>query len=120
MTEHDEQVAFFEYVRLKANTDPRYNNIFAVPNQGLRSPGARHYFYKEGLSPGVPDVAVMVPAGKFHGLFIEMKYGRGKVTKNQREWLNKLTKQGYCCAVCTSSEKAIEILEAYLNRKLES
>jgi len=54
----------------------------------------------EGVKRGVPDVFLPVARGGYHGLWIEMKYGKNKTTSNQKWWLNELKDQGYKTAVC--------------------
>jgi hypothetical protein len=71
----------------------------------------------EGLRSGVPDLMLPVPKGRFHGLFIEMKYGNNKPTPDQVYWLNRLMRLGYCCKVCYSREEAVDAIEKYLNEK---
>ena len=36
MSEHDEQVALFDWVKLYAREEPRLRTMFAIPNQGVR------------------------------------------------------------------------------------
>ena len=36
-----------------------------------------------------------VARGQYHGLYIELKTQKGKVQKNQNEWLIALNKEGY-------------------------
>ena len=43
---------------------------------------------KEGVKRGVPDICLPVSRGKYHGLYIEMKAGKNKPSKEQKEWIN--------------------------------
>lgn len=115
MSEHDEQVAFFDYVRLKAKDDKRYAAVFAVPNGGHRHKTVAGKLKAEGVEAGVPDLFVAVPTAKYPGLFIEMKYGRNKLSDNQKGWIALLSNMGYVCSICWSAEDAIEVLEMYLS-----
>ena len=98
-TEHDAQVAFFDWCASMSNQDSRYKNIYAIPNQGKRSPGATNYMYREGLRPGYPDINVDIPIyfkdgrTKRHGLRIEHKRKGGKLTTKQREELARIGNQ---------------------------
>ena len=71
---------------------------------------------KEGMKAGVPDIFLPVPKGENHGLFIEMKRRKyGKLSKEQADWMEKLSGKGYACAVCFGWQAAAETIEAYLN-----
>ena len=50
----------------------------------------------------------------FHGLYIEMKYGKNKPTDHQKEWIKALKEQGYKVTVCYSGVEATQELESYL------
>lgn len=52
--------------------------------------------------------------GKYHGMYIEMKYGDNKPTENQNRWLNSLCLNGHNTAVCYSLEQAQQELLKYL------
>ena len=71
---------------------------------------------KQG-NAGVPDLCLPVPAGGFHGLYIEMKFGKNKPTEKQRWWLEQLEKQGYKAVVCWSAESVIKEIITYLGVK---
>ncbi len=62
---------------------------------------------------GVPDLFLPVPRGCFHGLYIEMKSDKGRVTDNQRWFLSKTEGLGYKTAVCYSAKEAIETIQDY-------
>lgn len=114
-TEHAEQVAYFDWVKLMQNQKPELACVFAVPNAGKRSVGACRYYLAEGLRPGVPDIIGMIPKGKYHGFVIEMKVKPNKLTELQHGWLSRLDAQGYAVAVCYSADDAIAFTKAYLN-----
>ena len=72
----------------------------------------------EGLKAGVPDLCLPVARQGYHGLYIEMKYGRNKPTAKQKWWLEKLAEQGYKTIVCWGADEAIAVLEDYLERSI--
>lgn len=45
------------------------------------------------------------------------EYGAEAQTDNQKDWLDKLAKQGYATAVCYGWQAAKEVIEKYLKRK---
>lgn len=113
LKEHDLQALVFDWVRIKRLSDIRFTVIFAVPNSGKRSPGARHYYYKEGLEAGVPDILVGWSNGRYTGLAIEMKRPGEKCTDKQLEVQANFRSNGWRVEVCYSAESAIALIEEY-------
>lgn len=115
-TEYEEQCMFFDYVRIKANNDHRYKMVSSSQNGASLRGGAAAYYglLKAGFSNGFPDISCLVPVGKHHGLFIEMKRKPNTPSKDQRDWLDRLNNLGYLAVVAWSAEDAIRILDAYL------
>jgi hypothetical protein len=72
---------------------------------------------KMGVKKGVPDLCLPVPSGKYHGLFIEMKTDTGRASAEQLWWISHLEANGYAAAVCYGWNRAVEVLEWYLNLK---
>lgn len=91
--------------------------MYHIPNEGKRSKTTGAALKRQGLKSGVPDICLPVPRGKYHGLYIEMKYGDNKTTKNQRKWLDMLSGQGYKTAVCYDWISAAEVIFKYLEIK---
>ena len=88
--------------------------LFAVPNGGGRSRIEAAIMIGEGVYPGVADLLLLVPRGKWHGLAIEMKTENGRQSPAQKEWERKIEEQGYAYAICRSVDEFIELIEDYL------
>lgn len=113
--------------------------MFAIPNgdqrgdgthKGAQIAGAR--LKAEGQRSGVPDVLMAYPlckadgfggmSVKAHGLFIEMKQKKLRRDNNpmascsdeQKDWIVRLSAQGYRCAVCYGWEHARDTIIEYL------
>jgi hypothetical protein len=76
--------------------------LFHIPNGGNRSMREGSKFKAIGVVPGIPDMLLCVPIsnpesvnGKCHGLFIEMKAEKGKLSENQIKIHSKLEIAGY-------------------------
>lgn len=110
-SEDAEQEAVVEYC------DLLHIPIVHIPNEGKRSLSYAARMKRMGLRSGFPDLFVPLARGKYHGLFIEMKYGKNKTTKEQKEWLERLSAEGYACAVCYNAAEAIKTIESYNRRK---
>lgn len=114
MSEHQEQKWLFEWAWKLERLHPQLGLMFAVPNGGLRNKLVAKKLKAEGVKSGVPDIFLAVPKDSYHGLFIEMKFGKNKATENQTKWLNNLWAQGYETAICYSWGDAKDIICKYL------
>lgn len=85
-----------------------------VPNGGNRDQVTAAKLKGHGVKPGVPDVLIfaappLLPESP--GVAIELKRRQGgKTSPEQREWLEHLENQGWCCSVCKGWEEAREFL----------
>lgn len=113
MSEADEQAVLVRYCDLKGIP------FFHIPNErGSRNIVDMGRLKGQGVKPGVPDLMFPVARGGHHGMFVEMKYGRNQPTDSQRRWLDRLTAEGYLCAVCWSADEAISTVDAYMAGEL--
>ena len=92
--ERQGQTIFFQRVRL--HKDTRDLPIWATPNGGKRNVIEAANLKRSGVVAGVPDVFCACPnlIGE-HGLFMEAKIGKGKLSTAQTEMHAKLRQQGY-------------------------
>lgn len=112
--EAKEQEALFTWARMQEFLYPALKMLFAVPNGGSRHKLEAANLKKQGVKSGVPDVCLPVPSREYHGLYIEMKSEKGKVSDNQDWWIGKLREYGYKVEVCYSTESAINAIKQYL------
>lgn len=87
--------------------------IFHIVNEGKRTPWSGAKLVRAGLRKGVPDLFIPKACGAYHGLFIEMKYGRNTLTDDQTLWLGLLSRQGYATKVAYSADIAIAAIKKY-------
>lgn len=114
-TEADYQVVLFQWINVKIQQgDERYKLIFHVPNGGSRHKLEAINLKRQGVKAGVADVFVDIPSRGSHGLRIEMKSAKGKLSPAQVEFLKLEAKNGYLTAVCYSTDEAIKTIEEYL------
>ena len=93
---------------------PELDLLFHIPNGGSRNKIEAAKLKAQGVKAGVPDLFLPAARGGYHGLFIEMKYGKNKPTDKQREWMAALNEQGYMAVVCYGFEDARNAIEKYL------
>ena len=70
---------------------------------------------KSGYKKGFPDLFIYEPRGNYYGLAIELKTGYNKASKPQLHWQKELNKRGYKAEICTGIDKALEVINTYLN-----
>jgi len=117
-TEHQEQCAVIQWCALHEMRWPELWLIHAIPNGGDRHIAVAAKLKAEGVKPGVPDLFLPVPKGRYHGLYLEMKRkDGGRTTETQKRWHQGLFVQGYCFRVCKGADAAIKVIEAYLNEQ---
>ena len=113
-TEHAEQVALINWSYLNSGKYPELDLLHAIPNGGKRSIGVARKLKAEGVKPGIPDLFLPVARGDFHGLYVEMKSARGKLSPVQKEVQRALREQGYCVLTCYDWSQASDSIIKYL------
>ena len=114
MSEASEQAAVFRWAALMESRYPPLRFMHHVPNGGARSGRTGAEMKRQGVKRGVPDIFLPWPVGKYHGLYIEMKYGKNRLTRDQKTFLQHAAAAGYRTAVCYSANEAIQAIQIYL------
>ncbi len=109
-----EQEALFRWAHFMQAKYPEIELLFHIPNGGSRNRMEAANLKKQGVKAGVPDLFLPVPRGSYHGLFIELKYGKNTPSENQEKWLKKLNDQGYAAVICYGWTEAAALIETYL------
>lgn len=113
--ESQEQALYFQWVeQVRIDGAPLRPHVYHVPNGGSRRPGERAAFAAQGVTPGVSDINVDVPAGGFHGLRIEMKRVGAKPTEAQVEMIRVRRAMGYQALSAEGFEVARQATVKYL------
>lgn len=68
-----------------------------------------------GVKKGVADFFLALPINKYHGLWMELKTGKNKLSAEQIKFLERKKIRKYMTATVRGLEEAIEIIEIYLN-----
>lgn len=104
------QIACVTWFRLQY---PEYV-LFAVPNGGFRNGKEAKILKAEGTLAGVADLFLMFPNHGYMGMFIEIKFGKGKQSPDQIEFQKKAEKQGYKYIVVNSLENFMQEINSYI------
>jgi len=114
-SEEEEQKTVIEWAMIMRTQRPELDLLFHVPNGGWRHPAVAQKMKEAGVKPGVPDLFLPVPRGNAHGLWVEMKRRKGgKLSQDQKDWIEALEAQGYVCFVARGSDEACDAIWNYL------
>ena len=109
--ERDLQAAVIEECDRRAQYNPLYSMVAAIPN-GMVRRGAR---VDAGVRAGLPDLVVLLPRRGYHAAFIELKFGKNRLHEMQRRWIERLKAEGYCATVIWDSvEEVMDFLTYYI------
>lgn len=111
MTETQEQEALIQRAQYHPITREL---LYAIPNDGIRTPQQGAKFKRRGLRPGMPDICLPYPSNGFHALYIELKTKTGKPTPEQLKCIDNLRKAGNAAYIARGWEEAWEIIINYL------
>lgn len=113
-SEATEQERVVAWCGWRQQRHPELKLLYHIPNGGSRNTLEAANLKRQGVKAGVPDLCLPVPQNGFHGLYIEMKWGKNKTTENQDWWLEELRQQGYKTVVCYGADEAIKEIADYL------
>jgi hypothetical protein len=84
--EHDVQTTFFQWIKLNQHRHPAIKWIHAIPNGEHRDIRTAVRLKAAGVKRGIPDIFVPWGTATHHGLYIECKAGKNKLTKEQADF----------------------------------
>ena len=88
---------------------------FHVPNGGNRKRLEAISLKEQGVLPGVSDILILEPSGKYHALIIELKVKGGKVSEAQETFLNHANRLKYKGIVVWGFDELEYEVDKYLN-----
>ena len=115
--EASEQETIFRWAELNKGKYPELELMFHIPNGGSRNKLEAANLKRQGVKAGVPDICLPVPKGKYHGLYIELKHGKNKLSVIQAEWLRWLNDEGYLALCIQGWQDAVKAIEDYLKEE---
>lgn len=101
--------------------------IYHVPNGGKRSKVEAAILKGMGVRAGVSDLVIPVPilhrplaGNETVGLYIELKAKGGRLTADQRAWLDQMRELGHEVHVIDSVDDGVDLLTDYHRRVMEA
>lgn len=131
MSEHDHQVFVFQVLALNEQADPRLKWVYAVPNGGHRHPATAGKLKASGVKRGISDICIPFSptpknddpnrtmfSPKKKGAYVEMKFGKNKLSLEQDEFLRFVAGEGYAIHVAYTCDEALDFIEDYCGIQL--
>ena len=99
---------------LRFNYPEIEKNTFHIPLQRKCSIQQGILLKKMGVKPGMADLFIAIPKNGKSGLWIELKSEKGKLSLEQKEFLSRMTINGYVAIAAWGFEAAKEFILKYL------
>ena len=117
MTKEDvEQIAIMQWAVSSRAKYPELKLLHHIPNERKCSPQQGQYLKRKGVKAGVPDLCLPIARKGYNGMYIELKRSDGgRLSDEQKWWLEELTMQGYAAIVCHGADEAIRAIKDYLS-----
>ena len=119
MSESREQQIIFEWASWNKNKYPGIETMYHIANEGKRSASNGSRLKREGMKSGVSDICVPVAKSGYNNLYIELKSGKNKATKEQLNFINLINKYGGKALVVYEADNAIEVIKAYFEGRID-
>lgn len=115
MSESQEQIIAVKWAKKQRKKHPEIRWLHHIPNGGKRGIRTAMVLKLEGVEAGVHDLFLPVARHDRHGLYIEVKFGSGKMSDLQKEFKEFVIGQGYATATCYTGKQIIKVLKKYLD-----
>ena len=119
MSESREQQIIFEWASWNKNKYPGIEAMYHIANEGKRSASNGSRLKREGLKSGVSDICVPVAKCGYNNLYIELKSGKNKATREQLNFINLINKYGGKALIVYEADNAIEVIKAYFEGRID-
>ncbi len=112
-SEDTEQISVMNWAHWHTAEYPALKWLHHIPNGGRRNQLEAKKLKDMGVKPGVADLFLPYPKGRYHGMYIEMKFGNNRHTDRQKVFLADMAAAGYFAVTCYSFKDAKKVLEEY-------
>ncbi len=93
---------------------PALEFMYAVPNGGKRNSREAARLKRQGVKSGIYDICLPIASKGYHGLYLELKIGKNKLSDNQKKFMKYVKKNGYMAVTAYNFKEAIEIISEYI------
>ena len=116
------QITIIEWTQVPAVREkyPELALLYHTANERKCSVYQGVHLKKMGVKSGIPDLHLPVARKGYHGLYMELKSEKGRLSESQKWWLEHLAEQGYLCKVYRDPKEAFDMLIQYLGEENES
>ena len=115
-TEYQESLSLVQIAQWQRSKYPEASLLVHIPNEGKRTPRAGQALKNMGMARGFPDYILPVARGGYHSLAIELKAKGGRVSPEQKAWLDTLREQGWAAHVAFGAGQAWNVVKGYLDQ----
>lgn len=112
-SEDTEQINVITWALWQTQKYPELKWLHHIPNGGSRNKAEAVKLKQMGVKAGVSDLCLPYPKGIYCGLYIEMKYDKGRHQPSQKEFLTDMAAAGHYVATCYTAADAIEVIKKY-------
>ncbi len=117
MTLKPEQIAHINIVNWFHHEYPDYVEDFHhFANERKCSYNEGRTLKRMGVKKGVADFFLAYPSDIYHGLWVELKVGKGKLSIEQSAFLFRKNERGYAAVAVWGVDAAKAMIRSYLGR----
>ncbi len=114
--EEELQIAAMQYIRLQYPSAISFH----VRNEGISGTKMQRMVYgakskKMGVLSGVSDIIILEPKAIYHGLMIELKSKKGRVSESQKLFMARCEDKSYMTRVCNSFDQVQAAVDTYMS-----
>ena len=107
-SEDTEQINVISWASWQMQKYPELKWLHHIPNGGSRNRAEAVKLKQMGVKSGVSALCLPYPKGIYCGLYIEMKYDKGRHQPSQKEFLTDMAAAGHYVATCYTARDAVE------------
>lgn len=106
------QIQVYEWVKQKTDLP-----FLHIANEGKRSVSNGRILKRMGMRSGVSDIFIPRASRGYHGLWIELKTGGTKPTREQIQFLDDMIREGYEARLIYEAQSAIDFIAHFYSIK---